>query len=31
MMLWFILTAMLVVAAVGLTIPLVRRYDTRRA
>ena len=30
MMLWFILTAMLVVAAVGLTIPLVRRYDTRR-
>jgi len=31
MMLWFILTAMLVVAAVGLTVPLVRRYDTRRA
>lgn len=31
MMLWFILTAMIVVAAVGLTIPLVRRYDARRA
>ena len=31
MILWFILTAMIVVAAVGLTIPLVRRYDARRA
>ena len=30
MILWFILTAMLVVAAVGLTVPLVRRYDARR-
>lgn len=30
MILWFILTAMLVVAAVGLTIPLVRRQDRRR-
>ena len=30
MILWFILTAMIVVAAVGLTIPLVRRYDARR-
>jgi cytochrome c-type biogenesis protein CcmH len=31
MILWFILTAMIVVAAVGLTIPVVRRYDARRA
>jgi cytochrome c-type biogenesis protein CcmH len=31
MILWLILTAMIVVAAVGLTIPLVRRYDARRA
>ena len=31
MMLWFILTAMIVVAAVGLTIPLVRRYDAHSA
>ncbi|HEX4180275.1 MAG TPA: c-type cytochrome biogenesis protein CcmI [Caulobacteraceae bacterium] len=31
MMLWFILTAMLVAAAIGLTVPLVRRYDARRA
>jgi cytochrome c-type biogenesis protein CcmH len=30
MILWFILTAMLIVAAVGLTVPLVRRYDARR-
>jgi cytochrome c-type biogenesis protein CcmH len=30
MILWFILTAMLVVAAVGLTVPLVRRYDNGR-
>ena len=30
MILWFILTAMVVVAAVGLTIPLVRRYDVQR-
>jgi cytochrome c-type biogenesis protein CcmH len=30
MMLWFILTLMLVAAAIGLTIPLVRRYDARR-
>jgi cytochrome c-type biogenesis protein CcmH len=30
MILWIILTAMIVVAAVGLTIPLVRRYDARR-
>jgi cytochrome c-type biogenesis protein CcmH len=31
MILWLILTAMLVLAAVGLTVPLVRRYDSRRA
>jgi cytochrome c-type biogenesis protein CcmH len=30
MILWLILTAMLVIAAVGLTVPLVRRYDARR-
>jgi len=30
MILWFILTTMIVVAAVGLTIPLVRRYDVQR-
>jgi len=30
-MLWIVLAAMTVVAAVGLTFPLVRRYDVRRA
>src|SRR5678815_4540378 len=30
-MLWMILTLMTVLAAVGLTIPLVRRYDRARA
>jgi len=30
-MLWILLTAMTVVAAVGLTIPLVRRHDARRS
>ena len=31
MMLWIVLTAMIALAAAGLTIPLVRRYDARSA
>ena len=31
MILWMILTLMVAIAAVGLTIPLVRRYDARPA